>query len=334
MAGNAVVLTFAGDSSNLEKAFDRVGASAKGMSDDVGSASKNFDKLDNASGHLEKAGRGLRDAFTGTQDTMKGVGALMKGDFSAETFMLVGAGVADLGGAFADLIIPMARSVGIFIAHKTAMIAHAVASATVTAATKTWAAVQWVLNAALTANPIGLIIVGIGLLVAAIVWIATKTTWFQTAWKYAWGGIKAAAQGVYSFLKGLGSGIANIFMRIGDAIFKPFLNAFNKVSAAWNNTIGRLSWTVPGWVPGIGGRTISAPQLPTFKFHAGGVVPGAPGSEVMAILQAGERVVPNGASQPASTGDVRLSLSSGDDRAIITLLEGVMRRNGLRLVRA
>lgn len=334
MAGNQVVLTFAGDSSKLEQAFDRVGASAKGMSDDVGSAAKGFDRLDKASGSLERAGRGLRDAFTGTQDTMKGVGALMKGDFSAQTFLLVGAGVADLGGAFGDLIIPMARSVGLFVAHKTAMIAHAVASATVTAATKTWAAVQWVLNAALTANPIGLIIVAIGLLVGAIVWIATKTTWFQTAWKFAWGGIKAAAVNTWNFLKDLPGKIGRAFVSIAEFIGRPFRRAFNFVAEAWNNTVGRLRFTFPDWVPGLGGKTIAVPTLPTFKFHAGGVVPGAPGQEVMAVLQAGERVVPNGASQASTAGDVRLSLSSADDRAIMTLLDGVMRRNGLRLVRA
>jgi hypothetical protein len=34
----------------------------------------------------------------------------------------------------------------------------------------------------------------------------------------------------------------------------PFRTAFNFIADAWNNTIGRLSWSVPGWVPGIGGK--------------------------------------------------------------------------------
>lgn len=332
MAKNQVTLTFAGDSSQLEKAFDRVGASAKSMGDDVGSAAKGFDKLDNASGHLEKAGRGLRDAFTGTQDTMKGVGGLMKGDFSAETFMLVGAGVADLGGAFADLIIPMARSVGLFIAHKTAMVAHAVAAGTVKAATMAWTAVQWLLNVALTANPIGLIIVAIGLLVGAIVWIATKTTWFQTAWKYAWTGIKTVAMGVWNWLKDLPGRIGSVFVKVAEFIGRPFRAAFNMVANAWNNTVGRLRFTVPGWVPGIGGNTIAAPTLPTFKFHTGGRVPGAPGQEVMAILQAGERVVQNGGS--GGTVDVHLHGGTGLERLFLSWLEGALRQNNLRIVRA
>jgi SLT domain-containing protein len=52
-------------------------------------------------------------------------------------------------------------------------------------------AAQWAWNAAMTANPIGLIIVGIGLLVAAVVLIATKTQWFQRLWGAVWGAVKA-----------------------------------------------------------------------------------------------------------------------------------------------
>jgi len=51
-------------------------------------------------------------------------------------------------------------------------------------ATGVWAAGQWLLNAALTANPIGIVVVAIAALVAGIVLIATKTTWFQTIWQY------------------------------------------------------------------------------------------------------------------------------------------------------
>lgn len=41
---------------------------------------------------------------------------------------------------------------------------------------------QWALNAAMSANPIGLIVIAIGALVAGIVWVATQTTFFQDAW--------------------------------------------------------------------------------------------------------------------------------------------------------
>ncbi len=51
---------------------------------------------------------------------------------------------------------------------------------------------------------------------------------------------------------------------------------------------------MPGWVPFIGGNTINVPNIP--KFHNGGVVGGPPGSEMLAVLQAGETVAPAGAA--------------------------------------
>ena len=43
----------------------------------------------------------------------------------------------------------------------------------------------------------------------------------------------------------------------------PFKSAFNAVSGFWNNTIGKLKFDVPSWVPGIGGKGFSMPKLPT-----------------------------------------------------------------------
>src|SRR5690606_10900746 len=128
-------------------------------------------------------------------------------------------------------------------------------------------AAQWLWDAALSANPIGLIILGITALIAVIVLIATKADWVQRLWKVVWGGIKAAAVAVWDWLKELPGRIGDVFSSVADFISRPFKAAFNFVADAWNNTIGKLSWTVPGWVPFIGGNTISAPQLP--KFHAG-----------------------------------------------------------------
>lgn len=71
--------------------------------------------------------------------------------------------------------------------------AFAAISAVIRTATAAWTAIQWLLNIALTANPIGIIIVAIAALVAIIVLIATRTDWFQRLWSAAWGAITAAA---------------------------------------------------------------------------------------------------------------------------------------------
>jgi hypothetical protein len=164
-------------------------------------------------------------------------------------------------------------------------------------------AAQWLWNVAMMANPLGLIIAGIVLLVGVIILIATKTTWFQDLWTVCWKWIKDAASATWDWLVGMFHGMVGWFQKIPgmlksafsglvDIITWPYRTAFNLISTIWNATIGKLSWTVPSWVPVVGGMTVSAPKLP--KFHRGGTVPGTPGSEMLAVLQAGETVTPAG----------------------------------------
>ena len=91
--------------------------------------------------------------------------------------------------------------------------------------------------------------------------------------------------------------------RIGDAIkgvasfiTAPFRAAFNAVGSLWNNTIGKLNITVPSWVPGIGGKGFSFPQIPmlangTSNFGGGVALVGENGAELV-DLPRGSRVTP------------------------------------------
>jgi hypothetical protein len=69
------------------------------------------------------------------------------------------------------------------------------------AAGKAWAGVQWLLNAAMDANPIGLIIVAIGLLVAGFIWAWTHIDGFKQFFIGAWDAIKGAVSGVIDWVK-------------------------------------------------------------------------------------------------------------------------------------
>lgn len=60
-----------------------------------------------------------------------------------------------------------------------------------TAVTRGWAVAQGVLNAVMSANPVGLIVVGIMALVAAAVVAYNKVGWFRAGVQAAWAGIKA-----------------------------------------------------------------------------------------------------------------------------------------------
>jgi hypothetical protein len=184
---------------------------------------------------------------------------------------------------------------------------------TVIGATNLMTAATWASTVAFLASPITWIVIGIIALIAVIVLIATKTTWFQDIWRAAWNWIKSAAVATWDWLSELPGKLASMFMSIGNSISAPFKAGFNAVSNAWNNTVGKLSWTIPSWVPIVGGNSISAPKLPTF--HRGGIVPGTPGEEVLAVLQAGERVSTR--EQQASAANA--AANSGTTNVYVTL---------------
>lgn len=93
----------------------------------------------------------------------------------------------------------------------------------------------------------------------------------KSIWSAGWSWIKDLASSIWSGITGIWSKgvstVSGIFQRMGDAISNPFRSAFNAIKNLWNNTIGRLTFTVPDWVPGMGGKGWSAPKLAT-----GGVV--------------------------------------------------------------
>lgn len=189
---------------------------------------------------------------------------------------------------------------------------------------------QLALNLAMTLNPVGLVVVAVAALIAVIVLIATKTTWFQDLWSAAWGWIKKTAGDVWDWLKNVPDMLGDAFKKVADVLTWPFRTAFSAIAKLWNSTIGSLSWSVPGWIPFIGGNTISAPKLPTF--HSGGVVPGVPGQEVLAVLQAGEEVRTRG-QQSGGSQSISFPAASGFDRLALQWLLELLRSNNLVLVK-
>lgn len=94
-------------------------------------------------------------------------------------------------------------------------------------------------------------------------------------------------------------------------------------------------------VTASGGQPGSFYTLPgggRIPFHIGGIVPGPIGTEVPAILQAGEKVVPRGGDGAHHGGlradDLRMPAAGGLDRLFLAWLQDTMRKNNLQLVRA
>lgn len=307
---NQVVLTFAGEGQQLKSTFADVGMGAQQMADDSHRASMRMaDGFDYASSQSSMLSGGIGDvggALTAAFGEDSGIGQL---GAEMERYGAIVMGVTGI----MDLALFATNNL------KLATMAKA-------AADRVAAGAQWLLNAAQLASPTTWIIIGIVALIAVIVLIAKRTDWFSKAWGAAWGWIKKSAQNVWNWLKQIPGWTRDAFGKIGNYILAPYKWAFNQIARAWNSTVGRLSWTVPGWIPFIGGNTVSVPNLPTF--HAGGRVPGAPGQNVVAMLQAGERVT-NAAGAGSDREEwVRLDMGELGEALLGPISRAVGRRGG------
>lgn len=121
---------------------------------------------------------------------------------------------------------------------------------------------------------VGLIVDAIDLAVYAFKGILNfMSAVFRGDWAAAWEAISATATGVWERIVGAVKGYINGILR-----------AINGMISATANALNRLNFTVPSWVPGIGGQSVgfnvTAPQIPYLA--QGAVIP--PNREFMAVL--------------------------------------------------
>lgn len=340
---NQVTLTFAGDGSKLAQTFDQVGASADGMRDKVGSASRSvaesaegFDRAGEAADGAEGKSQGFSDTLTGTKDLMDATGEIAKGNYF-EGLVLAGQGGADLAGGLASFVIPAVKNLSTamignalqagragaaFLVQRGAALASAVGTGALRLA-------QLGLNAAMRANPIGLVVTALLALVAGAVWAYKNVGWFRNGVDAAMRGVRTAFSAVvtaggavWGWFQKLPGRISGAFKGLASIISSPFSTAFNAVRNFWNNTLGGKGFSIPDWVPEIGGASFSIP-----RFHSGGIMPGAPGSEGLALLQAGERITPAHSSGQGVTIEVA-STGSALDKLFLSWLKGAIRVRG------
>jgi hypothetical protein len=269
---NQIVLSFAGDTKNLSQSFDTVGKDAERMAEDTAAASERMgERFDHVSGQASLLSGGIGDiggAMTEAfgEDSMLGAAGAEMERYSAIVMGVVGV---------SDLLLFATNNL------KLATIAKTVSD-------KAAAASTWLMNAAMAASPIVWVVAGIVALIAVVVLLYNNWDKVSAAWTKGWGMVKSGAQAAWDWIKKIPGWMRDAFDKIGDYVSRPFRAGFNAVSNAWNNTVGKLSWTVPDWVPGLGGATVSAMKLPTF--HSGGIVPGNFGQVVPILAMGGERV--------------------------------------------
>lgn len=139
-----------------------------------------------------------------------------------------------------------AMTVGM-VRNRVAMLASTAAQKAQLVWTKAQTAAQWLWNAAMTANPIGLVIAGVAALVGALVLFFTKTELGRQIWGSAWGFIKDTAAGVASWFTG---SVVPAFQAAWDGIAAGAQWLWeNAIVPAWDGIKGAIDATIQ-WVTG------------------------------------------------------------------------------------
>ncbi|HEY3516615.1 MAG TPA: hypothetical protein VGL98_06165 [Gammaproteobacteria bacterium] len=103
---------------------------------------------------------------------------------------------------------------------------------------------------------------------------------------------------VADWFRALPDRVGSALSSIKNRIIAPFRSAFNAIVRLWNGTVGGLSFSIPGWVPGIGGNSFSVPRL-SERASGGPVLAGRSylvgerGPEVITMGSTNGNVIPN-----------------------------------------
>lgn len=147
------------------------------------------------------------------------------------------------------------------IGIKAAFLAYHGVMLVVSVATKAWAAAQWLLNAAMNANPIGIVIALVLALAAAAGWVISHWDEISAWWSNLWSGIADWAgekwDSIVGFITGAWDSIVGGLADFGVSILSGLQSAWDAVgeaaSAAWDGVTGLVSGTWDTIVGGLAG---------------------------------------------------------------------------------
>lgn len=223
---------------------------------------------------LTQLGQGLADAVTGflavgqNGGVAASIGQLVGDAFNAAAPLVKSLGsalqsVGDWASEHGDAIRTVIAGIaGGFAAFKTASLISAAVTAlkSFDVAAKIAAAGQWVLNAAMNANPIALVVTAIGALVAALVWFFTQTETGRKAWASFTSFLSSAWQSVVSFVTSLGQNIANFFTQTIPNAIQSVIQWFQQLPSAIGTALSNLITSIGTWAVSFGQSALQAGQ--------------------------------------------------------------------------
>lgn len=279
------------DHASFDEITTRLDQNYKGMAETVAnSAGGSFKKLSIALEETkESIGAALLPIVQVMADKFAVIGQLAQEN--SKLFVILGVAI----GGIAAAVIAVNTAIKIYEAY-----------------TKLAAAATFLWNAALAANPIVLVGIALAALVAGLVIAYNKFDGFRNLVNTLFDGLRDGFGAVVTAVTGYVKTLVNIYKGL-----------FNGIADTWNNTIGKLSFKIPGWVPGIGGAGFDVPEIP--KLANGGIVT----SPTLALIgEAGpEAVVPLNRGNGMGN-NVTINVNGGDPNAVVSALRAYMRTNG------
>lgn len=181
------------------------------------------------------------------------------------------------------------------------------------AAIATIAAAIIAVNVAMALNPFSLIAIGVVAVGAALVAAYNKFEGFKKVVDTLFGAMRFW--------------ITNVTIPALQGLLSVAKTIFNGIASLWNNSVGKLSFKVPSFVPGIGGKGFDVPNIPMLA--QGGIVNkatlaiiGESGPEaVVPLSRAGEFGMGGG-------GNVTINVNGGDPQQVVNALRRYMQVNG------
>jgi len=184
------------------------------MQQSASSAGNFARESDTASGSQERSAAAYADAGAKLGEVL-----LPAMTAFAQTAAQMAQWVSENSGLVTGLAIGVGALAGTVLVVNGAMSAYAAISAIVKGATVAWTGVQWLLNTALMANPIGIVILIIAALVAGVVIAYNRFSWFRDGVDTAFRVIQAVVANVVGFFTGtVVPGFQRGLQWIGDAV--------------------------------------------------------------------------------------------------------------------
>jgi len=171
------------------------------------------------------------------------------------------------------------------------------------AAMKVYAATQIIVNgvvaifnALLALNPIGLVILAIVAFIAILAALYFKFESVRKVVDTVFQVMLAGGKAVFDGLSTYFTGLYNIFKTL-----------FNGIAKLWNNTVGKLAFKIPSWVPGLGGFGFEVPNIPYLA--EGGIVTGP--TLAMIGERGPEAVIPLSGRNSGMGGNYTINITGG-----------------------